>query len=80
MKTKFNLFTTFQIFKQVISSVSYLHSIGVVHGDINPTNIIIIESNQKMLDKDSLGKRDKVTIFAKLIGLNKARFIEFNQT
>lgn len=39
--------------KQVISAVDYMHEKGVVHRDVNPTNVFIVDENTnhiKILD------------------------------
>ena len=41
-----------RLFKQVSQSVHYLHSKGVIHGDLKPTNIVEVNKAIKLIDFD----------------------------
>ncbi|KAJ1946924.1 hypothetical protein GGF37_000823 [Kickxella alabastrina] len=43
------------LISQLIQAVSYIHSLGIVHGDINPYNIMVDDERLVLIDFDSVG-------------------------
>lgn len=49
-KNKFTTDTFFEILESIINPLMYLHSIGLIHSDITPPNILIIDNKFKLSD------------------------------
>ena len=62
-----------EIIYQIISGIAYLHSFGIIHRDLTPSNILLVNGMVKIIDfslsKRSLGELENVNNTPKLCSL-----------
>jgi len=56
------LYTTYSIAKQLAKTIRYLHTIGIVHGNICPENILIT-TVKKSVKLDKFDKREEYNVY-----------------
>jgi serine/threonine protein kinase len=75
-KNKINRITRFKYIKELVSAVAFLHSYNIVHGDIKPANLLIL--NNKILVNDFSFSRLVKMDFMDVMYLSNKGYNTFN--